>query len=418
MEKYQVTGGQKVAGEMKIQGAKNSVLPILAATVLANGQSVIHNCPDLSDTKMCVEILKTLGARAFFTNGSIVVDPTGLSNNEISWELTGKMRSSIVFLGPLLARCGKARIAYPGGCQLGPRPIDMHLDGLRQMGAVITEEADHLLCETPDGLHGAEIVLSFPSVGTTENLLMAAATAKGETTLINCACEPEIIDLANYLNRCGAKIFGAGEKKITIQGVAALHGCAHTVIGDRIAAATYLAAAAMTAGEMHINGVCPDHLASMLKVLEKTGCTVRCGEDWCFLQAAKKLHSAGQIRTMPYPGFPTDGLPIFLSLATQAEGTWLFVENIFENRYNSITGLARMGAKLNREGNLAIVQGKTALHGANLAAEDLRGGAGLVLAALCAEGTSHVENTYWIERGYEDFIETLGALGAKVKRLA
>lgn len=416
MEKYEITGVCKIAGVHTVQGAKNSVLPILAATVLCEGQSVIHNCPHLSDTLLCIEILKTLGIKAIWQDNTITVDPTGIANSEISWELTGKMRSSIVFLGPLLARCGTARIAYPGGCQLGPRPIDMHLDGLRQMGAIITDTEEHLLCESPGGLCGAEIVLSFPSVGTTENLMMAAATAKGDTTLINCACEPEIVDLADYLNRCGARITGAGENTIHIRGVKHLHGCEHTVIGDRIAAATYLAAAAITGGQLEINKINPDHMLSMLAVFQKMGCDVSCEKDACRLIAPKRLASLGQVRTMPYPGFPTDGLPIFLTLATQCAGTGIFVENIFDNRYSSITGLQRMGAAIRREGKVAVVEGPTMLHPAKVMAEDLRGGAGLVLAALCARGVSQVEQIFWVERGYENFVENLSLLGAKILR--
>jgi len=250
MDRYEISGGRRLTGEIYVQGAKNSVLPILAATVLTADRCVIHNCPALSDTALTIRILRTLGCRADWRQGNIFVDSSDLSHLEISGSLTGKMRSSIVFLGPLLARCGQAIIAYPGGCRLGPRPIDLHLDGLRQMGATVQEEEQYLRCCAPEGLQGARIVLSFPSVGATENLMMAAVLAKGKTTLINCACEPEIVDLADFLIRCGAKIRGAGENTVEIEGVSRLHGCEHVVIGDRIAAATYLVAAAMTGGEV------------------------------------------------------------------------------------------------------------------------------------------------------------------------
>lgn len=416
MDRYEITGGRRLAGELRVQGAKNSILPILAATVLTKGQCAIHNCPDLSDTALTIDILRTLGCRADWRQGSIFVDAGGLSHLELPGELTGKIRSSIVFLGPLLARCGWVKIAYPGGCRLGPRPIDLHLDGLRQMGAFVKEEEQHLLCRVPEGLKGARIVLSFPSVGATENLMMAAVLAKGRTTLINCACEPEIVDLANFLNRCGAKIYGAGENTIEIDGVCVLHGCEHIIIGDRIAAATYLAAASMTGGEITVSGIEPENLMSMLAALQKAGNEVVWEKNRCFLKAPDHLRALAQVRTMPYPGFPTDGLPLFLSLAAVSQGTSVFVENIFENRYSSIPCLQRMGASIRQEGKVAVVEGCALLHGADVCAEDLRGGAGLVLAALAAQGVSHVEGIEWIERGYEYFCENLTALGAEIRK--
>lgn len=401
-------------GEISIQGAKNSVLPILAATVLTAGRCAIHNCPALSDTALTVQILRTLGCRVDWRQGSVLVDAYGLSDPELPGVLTGKMRSSIVFLGPLLARHGRAKIAYPGGCRLGPRPIDLHLEGLRQMGAVVREEEQFLTCQVPQGLRGARIVLSFPSVGATENLMMAAVLAKGKTTLINCACEPEIVDLAAFLNRCGAKISGAGENTIEIEGVSALQGCEYAVIGDRIAAATYLTAAAMTGGKVLVTGICPDSLMSMLALLQMTGSEVRWEETFCYLGGKERPKAIPQIRTMPYPGFPTDGLPLFLSLAAVADGTGIFVENIFENRYSSVPGLQRMGAAILQEGKVAVVEGRESLHAADVCAEDLRGGAGLVLAAMAAQGVSRIEGIDWIDRGYERFCENLTALGARV----
>lgn len=285
MDRYEISGGRRLTGEIYVQGAKNSVLPILAATVLTADRCVIHNCPALSDTALTIRILRTLGCRADWRQGNIFVDSSDLSHLEISGSLTGKMRSSIVFLGPLLARCGQAIIAYPGGCRLGPRPIDLHLDGLRQMGATVQEEEQYLRCCAPEGLQGARIVLSFPSVGATENLMMAAVLAKGKTTLINCACEPEIVDLADFLIRCGAKIRGAGENTVEIEGVSRLHGCEHVVIGDRIAAATYLVAAAMTGGEVVVSGIEPENLMSMLAALQKTGGEVSWEKKRCRLKA-------------------------------------------------------------------------------------------------------------------------------------
>ena len=414
MDRYEISGGRRLTGEIHVQGAKNSVLPILAATVLTADRCVIHKCPALSDTALTIRILRTLGCRADWRQGNIFVDSSDLSHLEISGSLTGKMRSSIVFLGPLLARCGQAIIAYPGGCRLGPRPIDLHLDGLRQMGATVQEEEQYLRCCAPEGLQGARIVLSFPSVGATENLMMAAVLAKGKTTLINCACEPEIVDLADFLIRCGAKIRGAGENTVEIEGVSRLHGCEHVVIGDRIAAATYLVAAAMTGGEVVVSGIEPENLMSMLAALQKTGGEVSWEKKRCRLKAPSRPKALPQVRTMPYPGFPTDGLPLFLSLAAVARGTSIFVENIFENRYSSVPCLQRMGASIRQEGKIAVVEGCGLLHGADVCAEDLRGGAGLVLAALAAQGTSRIEGIEWIERGYEHFCENLTALGAEI----
>lgn len=413
---YEVTGGSRLEGKIEIQGAKNSVLPILAATILADSQSTIHNCPNLSDTALTMEILRTLGCSIRWESGSVTVDPCSLHQASIPKELTGKMRSSIVFLGALLARCQKAELAYPGGCRLGPRPIDIHVDGLRQMGAVIEEGEEALQCQAPDGLHAAKIVLSFPSVGATENLMMAAVLTEGTTTLINCACEPEIADLAHFLNKCGAKISGAGENTIEIEGVKALHGCEHRVIGDRIVAATYLIGAAMTQGQVTVTGIDPESLMSMLVLLQQTGCAVSWNAGSCRLTGIPLPKSTPQVRTMPYPGFPTDGLPLFLSLATVAQGTAIFVENIFENRYSSVPGLQRMGASIRQEGKIAVVEGGVRLHGASVCAEDLRGGAGLVLAALSARGKSRVEGIEWIERGYERFVENLCTLGANIRK--
>ena len=416
MDRYEISGGRRLTGEIYVQGAKNSVLPILAATVLTADRCVIHNCPALSDTALTIRILRTLGCRADWRQGNIFVDSSDLSHLEISGSLTGKMRSSIVFLGPLLARCGQAIIAYPGGCRLGPRPIDLHLDGLRQMGATVQEEEQYLRCCAPEGLQGARIVLSFPSVGATENLMMAAVLAKGKTTLINCACEPEIVDLADFLIRCGAKIRGAGENTVEIEGVSRLHGCEHVVIGDRIAAATYLVAAAMTGGEVVVSGIEPENLMSMLAALQKTGGEVSWEKKRCRLKAPSRPKSLPQVRTMPYPGFPTDIQSPFMALATVARGTSVFIENIFENRFQHIDELTRMGADIKVEGRSAVVRGVNTLQGANVVARELRGGASLVVAALAANGTTTISGTEFIDRGYENIEKYLLECGAKIRR--
>ena len=413
MAEYRINGKRRLSGEVWVQGAKNSALPILAASLLTDGQSVIRNCPRLSDTEAALQILRECGCKAIWQQDAVILNTDTFSKSEISPDLCGRMRSSVVFLGPLLARTHRAELSLPGGCRLGARPIDLHLQGLAQMGAVIRFEEDRLICHAPQGLHGSRITLRFPSVGATENLMMAATLAQGTTVLQGCAREPEIADLAAYLNRCGAKILGAGESFIQIVGVPRLFGCEYTVMGDRIAAMTYLIAGAMTNGDVTVRGIHPRLMAAPLRKLLQTGKNLCCNENSCRLSGNRPLMAIPFVGTGPYPDFPTDCLPLFFSMGAAAEGSGVFVENIFENRFSTADDLIRMGGCIYRQGRVAAVRG-TRLHGEPVCARDLRGGAGLVLAALAAEGTTIVDGVHWIRRGYERLWEDLSRLGAEI----
>ncbi|MBQ4100779.1 MAG: UDP-N-acetylglucosamine 1-carboxyvinyltransferase [Oscillospiraceae bacterium] len=417
MQKLYVKGGNKLSGEIVAQGAKNSALPILAATILNGGQSVIHNCPNLTDVDAAVGILKNLGCNIVREQGSIIVDADVICKKEIPEKLMREMRSSIIFLGAILARCGAAKLSFPGGCELGARPIDLHLDGLRALGAEITEHHGFIDCVAAKGLVGDKISLSFPSVGATENIMIAAVLAKGTTTIINAAREPEIIDLANYLCGCGAKIKGAGESTIIIEGVTKLHNCEYSVIADRIATITYLCAIAITGGEVKIDKTNAEHISSVLPLLEDAGCEIKIlGSDSIYLKRAGKLNSVKTIRTMPYPGFPTDAQAPIMALMSVANGTSVFIENIFENRYKHIGELRRLGANIKVEGKVAVVEGVKHLTSASVMATDLRGGASLVCAGLVCEGETEIDGVWHIDRGYENIEGVLTSLGANIKR--
>lgn len=416
MQKYLIQGG-RLAGEVPVQGAKNSSLPVLAATVLCGGETVLHNCPNLLDTEFAMKILEYLGCRCSREGNTVVVETTHADRCEVPDRLMREMRSSIIFLGAIAARCGKCRLSFPGGCEIGQRPIDLHLSALQQMGMHITEDHGYLDCTVPGGFHGANLMLSFPSVGATENIILAAAKAKGTTVITNAAREPEIIDLADYLNRCGAKISGAGGGSVVIEGVEALHPCEHTIIPDRIVATTYLAGAAMTGGNVHLRGIDCRHLESILPVFEEAGCKIHRYPDAITLTAGRKLLPVGLLRTMPYPGFPTDAQAPVMAMLALAGGTSVFVENIFENRFKHATQLQRMGARIKVEGRVAVVEGVAALHSAEVESTDLRGGAALVLAGLAAEGTTEVGSIHYIDRGYERLEQHLTALGARIKRV-
>ena len=411
-----IEGGRRLDGELRLQGAKNSALPILTAAFLTGGVSEIHNCPDLTDVDAAIRILRHLGCRVSRQEGVVTVDATQAADATVPDELMREMRSSIVFLGAILARCGSARVCFPGGCELGPRPVDLHLAALRRMGAVIREDHGSLDCTVPAGrLHGANIAFSFPSVGATENVMIAAATAEGRTLLTNAAREPEILDLARYLTACGARIDGAGEGVITIEGVRSLHGARHAVIGDRIAAATYLAAAAVTGGRCSLTGCDPVALASVLPIFEEMGCRLRIEGRTVALEGGGRLRAPRHIRTMPYPGFPTDAQAPFMAMSAVAEGHTVFVENIFENRYRHVSELCRMGAHIKVEGRVAVVEGVPSLQSAEVEASDLRGGAALIGAGLGADGETAVAGMHHVYRGYEDIEGMLRALGASVR---
>lgn len=416
MSAFVINGGRRLNGSLNVQGSKNSVLPILAATLLVKGKSVIHNCPELSDTRSTVKILRTLGCRVLQSENTITVDSTDAAGYVIPEDLMREMRSSVVFLGAVLGRMGKAEISAPGGCEIGLRPIDLHLYAIRKMGVTIDDSHGRLSCQVPDRLRGVKITFSFPSVGATENAILGAATAQGVTTIVNAAREPEITDLCNFLNACGAIIKGAGESVITIEGVKALKGCEYSVICDRIAAATFLVAGAVTGGDVELNNTIPAHLNSVLPLLEEAGCDVRVRCKSLRLKAPRKLNRIDKLVTQPFPGFPTDAQAPFTALATIAKGTTVIVENIFESRLKHIPELVRMGAKIRTESRVAVIDGVDRLYGAEVFSPDLRGGAALVLGGLCAVGTTTVRNTAFIDRGYEDLENNLCSLNADISR--
>lgn len=417
MSKLMVQGGKRLCGELTVHGAKNSALPLLAASLLGDSPSIIHNCPELSDVDSSIHILEWLGCRVKREGNTVIVDSSSIDRYDIPDNLMREMRSSVVFLGAIAAKCGKARISFPGGCELGPRPIDLHLTALRQMGLAIDEGHGELDCSAPEGLTGTEIALSFPSVGATENIMLAASTAKGTTIILNAAREPEISDLADFLNGCGARINGAGEGTIRIDGVSRLTGTEHTVIPDRICAATYMAAAAVTQGNICLRGIIPAHLGPVLSLFSEAGCDLSVSGRDLRITAPKRLHSLKTVRTMPYPGFPTDAQAPVMSMTALSEGTSVFVENIFESRYKHVGELLRLGAHIKVEGKVAVVEGVSRLSGAPVEATDLRGGAAMVVAGLAADGVTEITGLHHLDRGYEHIEETLRAVGAQLERI-
>ncbi|MGN0641765.1 MAG: UDP-N-acetylglucosamine 1-carboxyvinyltransferase [Huintestinicola sp.] len=419
MQKLLIEGGKKLYGELKTQGAKNAVLPVMAASVLCGGKTVLENCPVISDCYAAARILNSLDIRTVSDKNSFTVDSESICTDcTISDELMREMRSSIIFMGALLGRNGSCTVCYPGGCDLGPRPIDMHLSALRKMGAEISDDHGKIVCSAPKGLKGCKLPLSFPSVGTTENIILAAVTAEGETIISNAAREPEIVCLADFLRCCGAEIKGDGSGRIVINGVKKLHSPDEPfrIIPDRIAAATYLSCAACAGGELLLSGCCPQHLEGVLPVFEQMGCNVRSFGSSIYIHRRGRLKAVDTIRTMVYPGFPTDMQAIVMAPLCTAEGTTVFVENIFENRYRHTDSLCRMGADIKAEGKVAVVTGVNKLYGAKTAAPDLRGGAAIVCAALGAEGMTEITNTEFIDRGYESIETALSSVGASAVR--
>ena len=415
MGKFIIDGGHKISGEIDVQGAKNAVLPILAATVLAEGKSEIHNCPALRDVDKTDQVLEGLGCAVLRGNHTVTVDAGGIKCCTICEELMREMRSSIVFLGAIIARCHEAIVSMPGGCPIGLRPIDLHLKALRALGIDISEEHGYIKC-CADRIKGADIHLDFPSVGATENIMLAAATADGVTVISNAAREPEIIDLGMFLRAMGADISGTGTSVITIRGVDKLHGAAYTIMPDRIVAATYLAAAAATGGSITLSKTNPLDMGAMLHILSEMGADIHCVGDVITLTSPKRLKSVHTIKTMPYPGFPTDIQSPFMALAALADGTSVFVENIFENRFQHVDELTRMGADIKVTGRSAVVRGVKSLSGANVVARELRGGAALVIAALAANGRTTIHGTEFIDRGYENIEAYLSDCGAVIRR--
>ena len=417
MQKLVIRGEKRLYGEMTVQGAKNSALPLLAGCVLCRDEVTLKNCPSLSDVFASCRILNCLGCKSRLRDRCVYVNASSVSECAVPEDLMREMRSSIVFLGAVLGRIGECELSFPGGCELGPRPIDMHLSALEQMGVQINEEFGVLCCKCPHGLHGAKISLSFPSVGATENIMLAAVLAKGETVIYNAAREPEIADLGSFLNCCGARISGHGTSTIVISGVDHLHGCEYEVMPDRIVAATYMAAAALTSGELDLRNARVCDMQAVIPVFEQMGCQVFTYDDRIYLNCKKPLKAVTTIRTMPYPGFPTDAQTVVMAALTRARGTSVIVENIFCSRYRHVDELVRMGAEIKTEGKVAVVEGVKRLYGARVRAGDLRGGAALVLAGLAAQGETEVENICYIDRGYENIEKCLRDVGADIYRV-
>lgn len=415
MSKLLIQGGRVLSGEVTVQGAKNSVLPILAATLLSGETVRVENCPRLRDVDAAIRILYALGCQTAWQGDALEVDAAGLCQCTIPDELMREMRSSAIFFGAVLARCGEVEFSYPGGCELGPRPIDLHLAGLRQLGAEIEEAGGTLRCRAKR-LRGQTIPLRIASVGATENLMLAACGAEGVTTIVNAAREPEIVDLQNFLNACGGQVSGAGTSTVTIVGPRPLHGCAYRIMPDRIVAATYLCAAMSAGGEVFLRGAREEDLTALAAVLREAGCTIRGDMAGISCVCTKRPQAVAPVHTAPYPGFPTDAQAILMAALLRSHGATVFEENIFTNRYRHVDELVRMGADIRVFGRTAVVTGTSILHGAAVCSTDLRGGAALCVAGLSAEGETVVSGIEHIERGYADIAADLRCLGAQIVR--
>ena len=416
MENLIISGGIRLEGKTRLQGSKNSSLPILAACAAVNGISVIHNCPRITDVDIAVAILERLGCRVSREGGTVTVDSGDINCSAIPEELMSEMRSSIIFLGALLARFGRGSATLPGGCEIGLRPIDMHIAAFRSMGVVIEESGGSMECTAPNGLAPCRISLSFPSVGATENIMLASLAAKGETVITNAAREPELKDLADFLNKCGAKIIGAGQSVIRIYGGRRLTGAEHRVIPDRIVASTYMACAAVTGGRAVVTEVEREHLAPVIPVFELCGCKIDFANGEMSVTAPKRAERIKYLRTMPYPGFPTDSQALVTAVAATARGTSIISERVFENRFRHVPELIKMGADIRVEDScVAVVEGVPSLHGAKVTASDLRGGSALIAAALGARGESVIDGVRHVLRGCEDVCGNLSRLGADIK---
>ncbi|BBB93259.1 MAG TPA: UDP-N-acetylglucosamine 1-carboxyvinyltransferase [Methylomusa anaerophila] len=414
MEKFIVKGEVQLTGNVRVSGAKNATLPIMAATLLCSGISVIHDVPNLRDIQVMKEILALLGAKIVREGKTLIVDTTNVCKAEIPEHLMREMRASVFLMGPLLGRFRKVRLSYPGGCAIGPRPINLHIKALEKIGTRVQESFGYIDAEA-EQLKGAEIHFDFPSVGATENAIMAAVLANGITVIRNAAREPEICDLQTFLNKMGAKISGAGTDTIRIDGVNQLFPAEHSVMFDRIEAGTLLIAGAITHGDVIVENVIPECLFSVIDKLQEIGAQVISGTNYVRIKAGE-LRGV-DVKTLPYPGFPTDLQAPILSLVTIAKGTSIITETIFENRFKHVDELTRMGAKIKVEGRTAIIRGVPKLTGAIVSAPDLRAGSALVLAALSAEGNSDIEHVYHIDRGYENFETKLYGLGAQIVRV-
>ncbi|WP_347862201.1 UDP-N-acetylglucosamine 1-carboxyvinyltransferase [Salimicrobium sp. PL1-032A] len=418
MEKIIVRGGRQLQGTVKVEGAKNAVLPVIAASIIASeGKSVLHEVPELADVTTINQVISHMNADVTTNGNTVTVDATQQLETEAPFEYVRKMRASVLVLGPLLARYGHAKVALPGGCAIGSRPIDQHLKGFEAMGAQVTVGDGYVEATTNGRLQGAKIYLDFPSVGATENLIMAAALADGRTVLENAAKEPEIIDLANYLNKMGAKIVGAGTETIKIDGVEKLHGTEHTIIPDRVEAGTFMVAAAITEGNVLLERAESSHLRAVIAKLEEMGVSIEEEGEGLRVIGPKYL-KATDIKTMPHPGFPTDMQSQMMALMLRSQGTSIITETVFENRFMHVEEFRRMNANLRIEGRSVIVDGPSDLQGAEVAATDLRAGASLILAGLVADGYTRVTELRHIDRGYVNFEEKLAKLGANIERVA
>lgn len=414
MGKYKIEGGYVLKGEIDVNGSKNAILPILAATVLNEKESILHNCPRISDLIVTEEILKNIGCNVKREGKTLIIDSSKAQGYLLDNTMVEKMRSSILFLGSILSRFGEAQIGYPGGCAIGERPIDLHIQAMKKMGVEIKEEDGILQCKAKK-LRGTTVNLIFPSVGATENIMLLAVKATGKTTIYNAAREPEIVDLQNYLKKAGAKIQGAGTDTIIIEGVNELNDVEYNIMPDRIEAGTFLCAAAITKGELFLKNINPNDMRQILLQLLATGCMIKEYKNEIFLKAPKRLHAIHKIYTQPYPGFPTDMQPQLMSLLTLAKGTSIIIETVFESRFKHIVDLCQMGAKIDCEGRIAIINGVSKIKGACVASKDLRGGAALIIAGLAAEGETTVCCSEYVERGYESIEKSFLNLGAKIK---
>ena len=419
MAKFLVQNSGPLQGVVQISGAKNAVLPLMAAAICTENKCKIKDVPKLLDVKVMTRILNSLGGTVTqVEDGVLEIDMGGLCRCEADYNLTSRMRASFLVMGPLLGRKGYAKVYMPGGCTIGARPIDLHLKGFEALGAEVIQKDNYIEAKVGEkGLVGASIYLDFPSVGATENIMTAAVLAKGTTYIENAAEEPEIVDLANFLNKMGASIKGAGTDTIKIEGVPSLRGASHTVIPDRIETGTFMLAAAITRGEVLIKNIVPDHVKPITAKLRECGVQVELAEEGLYVNAMDRRLVATEIKTLPYPGFPTDIQSPFMAFLTTVEGSSNVIETVFENRFMHVAELNRMGANIRTSGNKAMIQGAKKLEGAKVIATDLRAGAAMVLAGLVATGTTEIGEIYHVERGYEDFIEKFRALGANILRI-
>lgn len=414
MSIWHIYGGNRLTGSTQVQGAKNAVLPIMAASVLAGSETVLHNVPDLKDVTITLRILRHLGCTAERDGDTVRIDSRDMNRNFIPHDLMRELRSSVIFLGAILTRFGTASLSMPGGCELGPRPVNLHLDALRALGAEVTERGGDIVCSAHD-LKGRRILLPFPSVGATENAMLAALGADGCTTIENAACEPEIADLGAFLCACGADLRGAGTPRIEIKGGYPLHGATYTILPDRIETATYLCACAACGGALTLRRAAPASCAGVIEALGQCGCRIRCGYDTISIHRQGPLTACRPVTARPYPGFPTDAMPVLLAAQLGAQGKTSFTETIFENRFLYVQELRKLGAKLSQDGRTVRLQGAEPLHAARLHAGDLRGGAALVLGAMQAEGESTIFGVKHIQRGYDNLEAALQSAGARLK---